>query len=1134
MKTTIHSYPQFEEALKNNEIVYLFGTGISSALTNQRYSWWKWITDGIHFLKDKTQAGTLEKELNDDGSTKNMIAVAGKVLRAAKADGVYETWMQSSFETNPIRDRKLAVTLRKLLITQDVFATTNYDLLLEQATGLGTLSYMEPDMAFSMLDQKLSTHVLHIHGVYDSAHGIDNIVADEDQYGRVLDDKGAQFIQNILGTRTLVFVGCGKTTEDANIARFIQFAKDWLKLDRPYYFLHNSKETFDGMPGNVVMVPYGDEYSDLPAFLEDMAQIRLRARIESNPIIDRTLYTGRRADSYGLSEYHFANEYLRFCGRNVELAQLENFAETDVRICWWAVTGQAGAGKSRLAYELLRRLENSYFAFFLNTGVDVSYADRFQPFNDTFIIIDYIKGNEKRTAEFVVHLMDKFRPTGYRLRLLFLERDNQLLAGSWYQLLESHIDVPHRARFLDAEYHQDIVTREHRFLYLDDLDNAAVVDLIGDICKKKGLPEDPHRDTALKKEYESKFEQLKFRPLFLQLYVEAWIDNGCIQVDYRNYEDLLRAVLGKEQERILTAVEDDAEAGASLLRLLVRAGVSDRLETDRLPKMYEQDWENVKRYNKQHSLPGIQRKERLRSLVGDAEQGLAPDTAVIAPLYPDIIKEAMFLYYVDEDDLGEIGEELWQNCPAEFTAFLSRALVDFADNEVLRGYIRQVTEDYSNTYAMEARFALLQNEVVRTVEEGPILLGIIREEYAYWNGMPVEASTPDEVRLIKLRGLNYSAVKYIGWSDPKGLGILEDISKFFDSDLITPYKISFLLDHAHYFTEKAVGQTSEKIIGWLSPVIERLPEGKEKTLCWLRLQREHMVNLIMSHKSDRAWKIHEDVCKVLVKTDEQIMELYAYICFSCAKETFSMLDYEQLLNYAFALQDMAEEYGEQEDQVAFNDKIHYYYLHAKFMQVEAISLLAALEGRSEYGIDVVDGLIEEIEDNLMIADFAGLLVGARALKIGLDEEVTDNEAKEYLDESESLLERYPDNEVLAAKALDLWETIYTTQFGCKVPDEVVKRAHALLLRFPKNADVQDGFHKLIENSAEADNRMEYYGTRQVMAGLIENHRTDYLDPPEREQVPYRRTQPKISPNDKCPCGSGKKFKKCCRGKGIYD
>ena len=27
---------------------------------------------------------------------------------------------------------------------------------------------------------------------------------------------------------------------------------------------------------------------------------------------------------------------------------------------------------------------------------------------------------------------------------------------------------------------------------------------------------------------------------------------------------------------------------------------------------------------------------------------------------------------------------------------------------------------------------------------------------------------------------------------------------------------------------------------------------------------------------------------------------------------------------------------------------------------------------------------------------------------------------------------------------------------------------------------------------------------------------------------------KIGRNDPCPCGSGKKYKKCCIGKGIYD
>ncbi|MCR5097910.1 MAG: SEC-C domain-containing protein [Lachnospiraceae bacterium] len=33
---------------------------------------------------------------------------------------------------------------------------------------------------------------------------------------------------------------------------------------------------------------------------------------------------------------------------------------------------------------------------------------------------------------------------------------------------------------------------------------------------------------------------------------------------------------------------------------------------------------------------------------------------------------------------------------------------------------------------------------------------------------------------------------------------------------------------------------------------------------------------------------------------------------------------------------------------------------------------------------------------------------------------------------------------------------------------------------------------------------------------------------------YVRNNKKIGANDPCPCGSGEKFKRCCRGKGFFD
>lgn len=178
MKTDICEYVEFNKAVQSNKLVYLFGTGISAALTGCKYSWWKWILDGIHHMKDITLAASFEKSLNDDGSAVNMIDVVGKVLAATKADNTYNSWMREAFETNSVTNDALSKTLQKLLLTQDVFATTNYDLLLEQATGLGTLSYENPSKSFLMLEQHISTHILHIHGVYDSVHGIDSIIAE--------------------------------------------------------------------------------------------------------------------------------------------------------------------------------------------------------------------------------------------------------------------------------------------------------------------------------------------------------------------------------------------------------------------------------------------------------------------------------------------------------------------------------------------------------------------------------------------------------------------------------------------------------------------------------------------------------------------------------------------------------------------------------------------------------------------------------------------------------------------------------------------------------------------------------------------------------------------------------------------
>ncbi len=1138
MKTSLSSYPDFHRTIQSAPLVYLFGTGISAALTGKKYSWWKWIMDGIRHMKDSALAASYEQSLKDDDSTQNMIDIVGKVLSATKADGTYHTWMQESFETNSVTNTSLSCTLQKLLFTQDVFATTNYDLLLEQATGLKMLSYGEPDVAFSMLDQHISTHVLHIHGLYDSAHGMDNIIADGAQYKAIETNEGAQFIQNILGTRTLIFVGCGKTTEDGNISRFIQFANEHLKMDREYYFLYRSTESISGMPANIKLIPYGDDYNDLPLFLEDMAQARMTAKIESNPLILRTVYSENKADAYGLSQYYFANEYLKFCGRKVEIAQLLNFLESDRKFSWWAVTGQAGAGKSRLAYELLHHMPKNLCGFFLNYQVDIGQVDTFEPFTDTVIIIDYVKGNEKRVADFVSRLMDKYEPLAYKLRLLFLERDNLLLSGSWFDGMEKAFDVFHRGLFADGEYHADVALRSHRFLYLDDLDADAVLELIGEICSKKGLPNDTYRDKLLQENYARKFEQLKFRPLFLQLYVEAWIANGCIEVDYQNYTDLLEIVMRREQERILGLVDGGVDTCNALLRLIVRANVSDTLPISDIPEFYKDDWDKVNRFVKTHTLSGVWRAEFLQSLLGDAAQEIANSAAVIRPQYPDIIKEYMFLFFTEEDNLSDISQELWENCPREYNLFLSRCILDFHDNQLLTAFIRNASADYRNTNALLVRLALLQNKIVHSVEDGPRLIRLAKEEYGFWCSMPVSENSDIGQKQIQLQGYYYSADQFRGWSMEKEFfEAVQKIAEYYDNPEMVLYQISYLLEFAHDLTEKNANHASEKICRWIEPLIPRIGDEKERKNAWLGLQRENVVHFIGRKKWEQAERLHKCIFSAVDWEDEKQVELYAYICFSATEKCLRMLEWDKLLDFAYHLQDLAEDYGGETRKIYFNDKVHYYYLHAKLISAETVSIGSMRAGIGSYGISVIDTLLEEIEANMMIADFSGLLVGARALKVGMDDSVTDEMVENYFAQAEELLIRYPDSALLAQKVMDLWETSYAEQYKAPVPKGYVERAYALTLRFAEREEVLDQFFRLLGESEEAGHWLDYTRNKQIVNHLIEFGLTEYLAPPEglfSEPKTVKRTHPKVGANDSCPCGSGRKFKKCCWGNGKFD
>jgi len=54
----------------------------------------------------------------------------------------------------------------------------------------------------------------------------------------------------------------------------------------------------------------------------------------------------------------FDSDYFEFTGRIQELQQLEEFCSAEQKMLWWALTGPGGMGKSRLAYEFIKKKKN--------------------------------------------------------------------------------------------------------------------------------------------------------------------------------------------------------------------------------------------------------------------------------------------------------------------------------------------------------------------------------------------------------------------------------------------------------------------------------------------------------------------------------------------------------------------------------------------------------------------------------------------------------------------------------------------------------------------------------------------------------------------------------------------------------
>lgn len=566
--STVLENSRLAEALAaDSKIVYLCGAGASMSLGNHRLSWANWLISGKDYLSPADRS-EFERRIGS-WSANELIDAATFLLDKLKGGGKYEAFMDATIGSLHPQNKEFEQALRGIWRAGDLIATTNYDLQIEEAVSAAPISYSSPADILSIIlgeDNK----VIHLHGVYDKMSGIDDIIADDPQYKGILENAGAQFIQNLISTNTIIIVGCGGTVEDPNLSGFMRFVVDKLGAkDIPYFYLMKSGDAVPDLPSNTLPMYYGEDYADLPTFLLEMSMLRLRKRAGLRNLVSIDPYAERASAVTAFGRMHFSNEFNDFVGRKEEIRKLNGFLEKDARISCRSVIGEGGAGKSRLVFEWLKHADPRWFGFFAKKNPNEARA--FVPFTDTVIVFDYVLGKEKESAETIKAFFEAFRSSAYKLRILLIERERQNTdwikeIKRWFSAenrleFETAYDVdPIRLTALSADDEKAYI-RNYLSAYLPLLKPNAFIEEckanIDGIC------------ATIEAAFRESVEPDCYRPLYLSIFTEVWIGKEG-KISLSSAQELMEEYLNKETDRWKTILGDESLTD-SYLRLLAMA-----------------------------------------------------------------------------------------------------------------------------------------------------------------------------------------------------------------------------------------------------------------------------------------------------------------------------------------------------------------------------------------------------------------------------------------------------------------------------------------------------------------------------------------------------------------------------------
>ena len=339
---------------------------------------------------------------------------------------------------------------------------------------------------------------------------------------------------------------------------------------------------------------------------------------------------------YGLS---FASRSATLAGRTEEQLALSAFLHSEAMFYWWAIVGEAGVGKSRLALESCLGVPEDWNVGFVR-DTDKEALLEFVPDRPTLLVVDYAAARADWLGRLLISLADRSTADWDRVRVLVLERT---VLAKWYEAATCQHRYHDSLRIMSARYAEP--------LELGGLSRDATRLLIAEVVSGPG---DPPNSTLIEDLVDRAFElDPAGRPLFSLVAALEFLDP---QLGGGSRDTVLRGLVSRRNAQNAA----DKPLASTVLELATTA------------------------------LGGIDAQGYLTLKAGEAAPFALPALSDLPPadidralggMVPDILGEMWIL-----DELGSAGarasackaalDVAWTYSPTRYAAFVDRAARD--------------------------------------------------------------------------------------------------------------------------------------------------------------------------------------------------------------------------------------------------------------------------------------------------------------------------------------------------------------------------------------------------------------------------------------------------------------------------